>query len=219
MALQEYLHEAAGGDRRLHLFQCRDDFGGIAACTSEEVFEGGTDEHSWLLEGAVPIGDVSFEQARASLQYTVTTIMSRDGKEVFVSSISFPCLVKWSTTRPASCCLAGSTLSNPRRCKVGPTSAVGVLSCTTFWVIADAAPSSLSAKESFNLTLSTTQLSIMLNRASLFGTDEALSFELLNSFRNASKVEGGNLVSKGLNQVVPFHVEHLLQAHQLVVSV
>ena len=37
VALQEYLHEAAGGDRRLHLFQCRDDFGGIAACISEEV--------------------------------------------------------------------------------------------------------------------------------------------------------------------------------------
>ena len=83
----------------------------------------------------------------------------------------------------------------------------------------DAAPSSLSAKESFNLTLSTMQLSIMLNRASQFGTDEALSFELLHLFRNAGKVEGGNLVSKGLIQVVPFHAEHLLQTHQLVVGV
>ena len=73
VALQEYLHEAAGGDRRLHLFQCRDDLGGIAACTSEEVFDEATDEHSWLLESAVALGDVSFVQARASLQYTVTT--------------------------------------------------------------------------------------------------------------------------------------------------
>ena len=73
VTLQEYLHEAAGGDRRLHLFQCRDDFGGIAACTSEEVSDEGTDGHSWLLESAVALGDVSFVQARASLQYTVTT--------------------------------------------------------------------------------------------------------------------------------------------------
>ena len=50
VALQEYLPEAAGGHRRLHLYQCRDDFGGIAACTSEEVFDEGTDEYSWLLE-------------------------------------------------------------------------------------------------------------------------------------------------------------------------
>ena len=52
---------------------------------------------------------------------------------------------------------------------------IGVLSCTTFWVTVDAAPSSLSAKESLNLTLSTTQPSMMLNRASLFGTDDASS--------------------------------------------
>ena len=34
-------------------------------------------------------------------------------------------------------------LSNPRRRKVGPTSAIAFLSCTMFWVTVDAAASSL----------------------------------------------------------------------------
>ena len=92
---------------------------------------------------------------------------------------------------------------------------IGVLSCTTFWVT-DAAPSSLSAKESFNLTPSTTQPSIMLNRASLLGTDDASSSSTRSEI--PTKLKGGNLVSKGLIQVVPPHVEHLLQAQQLVVG-